>query len=63
MTEDNLQLMIGKIENENGIRMSDELSGYIYNIFNYHQQKLNTIMSLEYQGGSKSDTGKSTRRI
>ena len=63
MTEDNLEMMIGKIENENGIKMSDELSGYIYNIFNYHQQKLNTVMNLEYQGGSKNDTGKSSRRI
>mgnify|MGYP004593052815 FL=1 len=48
----------------NGLEMNDNLESYIYNVFDYHHNKLATIMDKEYQGGSiKNDTEKSVRRI
>ncbi len=55
--------MIEKVSLENGIEMSDDLLGYICNVFSYHQKKLATVMDMEYQGGSKNNAGESSKRI
>ena len=63
INELNLENMIEKVSLENGIEMSDDLLGYICNVFSYHQKKLATVMDMEYQGGSKNNAGESSKRI
>lgn len=63
INELNLENMIEKVSLENGIEMGDDLLGYIYNVFSYHQKKLATVMDMEYQGGSKNNAGESSKRI
>lgn len=47
----NLENIIEKISLENGIEMYDDLFGYIYNVFNYHQRKLENVIDREYNSG------------
>ena len=63
INELNLENIVKKVSLENGIKMSDDLLGYIYNVFSYHQRKLATVMDMEYQGGSKNNAGESNKRI
>ncbi len=63
INSENLEQIIKDVSLRNGLEMSDNLESYIYNVFDYHHNKLATIMDKEYQGGSKDDTEKSVRRI
>ena len=64
INSENLEKIIKEVSLRNGLEMNDNLESYIYNIFDYHHNKLATIMDKEYQGGSiKNDTEKSVRRI
>ncbi len=63
INSENLEQIIKDISLRNGLEMSDNLESYIYNVFDYHHNKLATIMDKEYQGGSKNDTEKNVRRI
>ena len=61
---ENLEKIIKEVSLRNGLEMNDNLESYIYNVLDYHHNKLATIMDKEYQGGSiKNDTEKSVRRI
>ena len=64
INSENLEKIIKEVSLRNGLEMNDNLESYIYNVFDYHHNKLATIMDKEYQGGSsKNDTEKSVRRI
>lgn len=64
INSENLEEIIKEVSLRNGLEMNDNLESYIYNVFDYHHNKLATIMDKEYQGGSsKNDTEKSARRI
>lgn len=63
INSENLEQIIKDVSLRNGLEMNDNLESYIYNVFDYHHNKLATIMDKEYQGGSKDDTKKSVRRV